>query len=459
MDAGALLLGVLVPAPAAGLWPGASYAAAIALAAVAALAVGGSALYWWRLRHAWRPTAAYRPDSPHALRERLRRRLAEPVEAFAPFASGGPTVGVGEVAEGDLDAAVKGILPEVGWRRGVAKHVLREHLNGHGEAARWRQLGALALLDDAQDALAAYAKAADLAPDDADLQQLLGVLYLRTGRLEVAEATFRRQLELAAGKEDAEPVRYRAGTMLGDVLLAKGEREAALAAYEAARKEVLALAQRQPDNRRWQRDASLAHDRVGDLLLADGQAEAALDCFRSSLRICEALAQGEPANPSRQHDLSVAHDRIGEALAVLGDIDGALESYRRGLALAETAAQLAPYCADWRWDVSASHDHIGDMLSAKGRASDALAAYRLGLKIAEPLAAADPMRFRWQRDLAVSCHKIGLLEAQLGREAEAREALEQGRTIVARLAEVGRYQAQWRADLARFNAALKGLGP
>jgi tetratricopeptide (TPR) repeat protein len=389
------------------------------------------------------------------------------LEAFAPFAGAGPTVGAGEIVESDLDAAAKDVLPEAGWRRGVAKHVLRQRLNGQAsagalngsETARWRQLGALALIDDAGDALAAYSMAADLAPDDADLQVLRGGLYLRTGRLQAAEATFRRQLELADGKNGAGPVRYRAGIMLGDVMLAKGEREAALAAYEAARTEALALVEGESDSPRWRRDASVAHDRIGDLLLADGQLEPALDSFRKSLEICEALAKADPANAATQHDLSVAHDRIGEALERKDELDAALESYRHGVAFAEAAAALAPDCAAWRWDVSASHDRVGDVLAAQGRTTDALATYRLGLAIAESLAAADLTRLDWQRDLAVSCHKIGLLEIQVGHEAEAREALEQGKAIIARLAEVARYQAQWQADLARFNSALKGLGP
>jgi tetratricopeptide (TPR) repeat protein len=542
MDAAGPLLGLMsAPSALAWLWsgPAGRYAVPALVALALAVAFACGALYM-RRRQRFRYAKAAKPaDATSVLKERLRRRLAEPVDSFAPFAAAGPTIGAGEVAEGDLDAAAKEVLPEAGWRRGAAKHVLRQRLkSSHGggangsEKARWRQLGALALIDDAHDALAAYSRAADLAPDDTDLQLLLGVLYLRTGRLQVAEATFRRQLERATDKGDTEVVangeipaeaaaqggdqteavangktdtvaasqpdaeaasnsnggpgaditgtsngkaaasgkngagdvnrcatKYRAGTMLGDVLLAKGEREAALAAYQAARKDVLALIAREPDNPRWRRGASLAHDRVGDFLLADGQHEPALECFRQSLQICEWLAKGDPANADRQHDLSVAHDRVGEVLASQGDLDGALESYRQGLALAEAAAQLAPACTDWHWDVSASHDRIGDMLSAKGEASDAVASYRLGLAIAEALAADDPARLDWQRDLAVTCHKLGLLEAQLGREAEAREALEQGRAIVARLAEVARYQVQWRADLARFNAALKSLGP
>lgn len=463
MNAAGLLRGMWAWAPTAPPWLGGGLAIALATA-VAALAVAGGALYWRRRVRNGR--AAVPPDPAREIRECLRRRLAEPAEAFAlPVA--GPTVGAGETVEADLEAAALQVLPQAGWRRSTAKHLLRRQLNGHAapgsvngsEAARWRQLGALALIDDARDALAAYARAADLAPDDAELQLLLGVLNLRTGRLEVAEATFRRQLELAGATDGAEAVRYQAGIMLGDVLLAKGAREAALGAYETARTSVLALAEREPDNPRWRRDASVTHDRIGDWRLADGQPDLALESFRRSLEIAEALAGGDPPSPARQHDLSVAHDRIGEALELKGDLDGALQSYRRGLALAEALTEREPECTDWRWDVSVSLDRIGDVLAAKGKASKALSAYRRGLKIAGALAVGDRSRLEWQRDLAVSCHKVGLLEAEAGHEAEALEVLEQGRAIIARLAEIARYQAQWRADLVKFDIALKDLRP
>jgi tetratricopeptide (TPR) repeat protein len=471
MDAAGLLLSVAALVPTAAPWPGGDQLVALGVAAAALLVLAGGLVYRRRKRRALRRRGDHGPTEVRALKERLWRRLAEPAEAFAGAAR--PTLGAGEALEADLDRAANGVLPEAGWRRGAAKQLLRRHINGHApngrasngaggngdEAARWRQLGALALIDDIHDALTAYARACALAPDDPDLQMLLGVLHLRAGNLEAADAAFRRQMGLADGKEEGATVRYRAGTMLGDVLLARGARAEALAAYEAACKEVLALAEREPANARWRRDASVAHDRIGDLLLVDGQVDLALESFRRSLEIAEALAGSDPASAALQHDLSVAHDRVGEALELKGDLDGALASYGRGLSLAETLIKQAPDRMDWRWDVSASLDRVGDVLSAKGKPDEALAAYRRALGIAQDLAVRDPTRIEWQRDLAVTCHKVGMLEAQCGREADAREALEQGKAIIARLAEIARYQAQWRADLSKFDAALRGLGP
>jgi tetratricopeptide (TPR) repeat protein len=465
MDAAGLLLGVVALAPTAMPWLGREQAIALAVGLGALLVLAGGLLHrHWRRRAPRRGTVRA-DDGVRQLKERLRRRLAEAADTFSEPAVPEPTLGAGEAFEADLEAAAKGVLPEAGWRLGAAKQLLRQRLDGHvpdgkangAEAAHWRQLGALALIDDPQDAVAAYARAADLAPDDPDLLMLLGVLYLRTGRIEGAETAFRRQMDLADGKDCGEAARYRAGAMLGDVLLARGARSDALAAYEAALKEALALAEREPADPRWRRDASVMHDRIGDVLLRDGQIDLGLESFRKSLEIAEGLAQGEGAGPGL-HDLSVVHDRIGEALELKGDLDGALESHRRGLAAAEALIRREPDRPDWRWDVSVSLDRIGDVLAAKGKADEALAAYRRGQEIAEALAASDPTRLDWQRDLAASCHKIGMLEVQCGREAEAREALEQGKAIIARLAHIARYQAQWRADLSKFDAALRNLG-
>lgn len=463
MDAAGFLLGVAALAPKAMPWLGPWHPITLVAGLAALLMLAGGLLYRHRRQRASRGRTDG-ADGVHLLKERLRRRLAEPVELFSDAAAlPGPTLGAGEAFEADLEAAAVGVLPEAGWKRGAARHLLRQRIDGHtpngAEAVQWRQLGALALLDDTRAALAAYARAAELADDDPDLQMLLGVLNLRTGRPDAAEAAFRRQLDLANAKESGEASRYRAGTMLGDALLAKGAREAALAAYEAALKEALALAEREPADTRWRRDASVLHDRIGDVCLGDGQIELALAVFRKSLEIAEALAGGDGANPGLQHDLSVAHDRVGEALELKGDLHGALESYRRGLAIAEALAKLEPDRPDRGWDVSASLDRIGDVQAAMGKPDTAASSYRRALEIAEALAARDPMRLDWQRDLAVACHKLGLLEALCGREVEAREALERGRAVVARLAHIARYQAQWRADLSRFDAALRTLGP
>ena len=446
-------------------WIAVRDAGTLAVVGIVLAALLGGTIHRLRRRRAARARAVRLQWGIHELKEQLRSRLVEPKAPFVNGAAAAPTLGASAAFEADLEAAAKSVLLDADGRRGKAKHMLRQRLNGKGkdklngsEAAYWRQLGALSLIDSTQDAMRAYARAAELSPDDGQAHMLLGFLYLRADRLEAAEAAFRRQLALCDG-DAARGARHRAGTMLGDVLVAKGDPEAALAAYEEARRDAEALAEREPDNAVCQRDLSITHDRIADILLARGQLDLALEGCRRSLAIAEALAARDPTNTGWQRDLSVAHDRTGEVLERQGDVEGALVSFRAGLAIAEALVRREPERREWQWDLSVSLDRLGDVLHAKGKMDEAMAAYRRGLEIAEALAAVDPAKTSWQRDLAVSYHKVGSLEALGGNDSEARELLERGRAVIARLDRIAAYRAQWRADLSKFDEALARLEP
>jgi tetratricopeptide (TPR) repeat protein len=440
----------------------------LAVAAAGALALGCAMFWRRRKRRVAEGEAARFRDEALLLKVRLRQRLSEPTSLFANGINTAPTMGACEAFEGDIEAVARTVLVEAGGHRAKAKQLLRQRMSGHGadsarlngsEVSYWRQLGALSLLDGTADALPAYAKAADLAPENAEAQMLAGVLHLRAGNLAAAEAAFRRQIELGNkgnGSMDAGLARYRGHTMLGDVLAAREEPEEAMAAYADAQREVKALLEHGTENVALLRDLSVTYDRIGDMHAAKGELDAALDSYRRSLAIAQELAEREPKSAVWQHDLSVSFDRIGDLLDKKGDCEGALESFRKSLAIARELSLRDPESAQWQWDLSASHDRVGDALIAQGQLEEALESYRRGLQVAEALAKRDPGHAGWQRDLAVSYHKIGSLEA-IRNPVEARELLERGRAIIDRLAQIAAYQAQWRSDLSRFDAVLKTL--
>ncbi len=198
-------------------------------------------------------------------------------------------------------------------------------------------------------------------------------------------------------------VLIRAGTYLGE-RAALGD---VLPLYQRGKDALQRLAAADPGNAGWQRDLSVAHNKIGDVLVAQGNlAHQALESYRASLDIAERLAGADPGNAGWQRDLSVSHNKIGDVLRAQGNLAQALESYRAALDIRERLAGADPGNAGWQRDLSVSHNKIGDVLVAQGNLAQALESYRASMDIAERLAGADPGNAGWQRDLIVSNVKL-----------------------------------------------------
>ena len=403
----------------------------------------------------------------------LRQRLWEPPKLFDDHLNGAPIMGAQSAFESDIRRAAESTLREAGGERRKAREILRQRLQGSDTtpattpasgsadvASTWRQLGALSLVEGSDDAMMAYTRAVDHAPDSAEAHMQLGVLQLRSGRLNAAQQSFERQIELCTTPATA-VLRYRGRIMLGDVQAARLDADDALAAYRQALAEIEALNTEADVAEKGvlARDQSVTLDRIGDVLLEQGDTAGALKSYQRGLDIAEDLAKSEGAsNLELYHDLSVSHERIGDLLDRRGDLSGAQQHFRQSLDITKSLVKQQPDNRMWVWDLSTSYERLADVLHAQGRCSEALHMYRMGLAIAEQLVTASGLsEASYQRDLAVSYHKIGSLEAAQGNEAEARDLLEKGRAIIAHLDRIATYGKQWRSDLSKFDAALKTL--
>jgi hypothetical protein len=61
----------------------------------------------------------------------------------------------------------------------------------------------------------------------------------------------------------------------------------------------------------WRRDLSVSHNKIGEVLLAQGNRYAALNVHRTGLSVAEALCRRDPANIQWKVDLAVSYSKLG----------------------------------------------------------------------------------------------------------------------------------------------------
>ncbi|WP_420208481.1 tetratricopeptide repeat protein [Candidatus Electronema sp. JC] len=164
-------------------------------------------------------------------------------------------------------------------------------------AAAARHLGALAFMNDTKAALAAYQKAVQLDPDDADGWNMLGHLLFRTGELAQAEAAYRKVLALGEAHQDKEKQTWAYGN-LGIVYRTRGELDKA----EEMHTKSLAL------NKALGRKEGMAnhYGNLGSVAYTRGELDKSEEMYRKSLEISEVLGLKE-ATASQYGNLGNVH--------------------------------------------------------------------------------------------------------------------------------------------------------
>jgi tetratricopeptide (TPR) repeat protein len=314
-------------------------------------------------------------------------------------------------------------------------------------AEAYRNLAALAYLDNTEKAARLYGKAIELDPEDGWSLYQLALLQMRMGNLAAAKSTAERLLALHNKIEDPRIV-YLALLLLGEVARANGNIGNAKSYHQQALEKAQQRVDADAEDKTAQRDLSISHDRIGDVQRAQGDLAAALASYQASLAIRERLAASDPGNAEWQRDLFVSQNKIGDVQRTQGDLAAALASYQAGLAIRERLAASDLGNAEWQRDLSVSHDRIGNVQRAQGDLAAALASYEASLAIRERLAASDPGNAEWQRDLSVSHERIGDVQSAQGNLAAALSSYQAGLAIAERLAASDPGNAEWQRDLS-----------
>lgn len=234
----------------------------------------------------------------------------------------------------------------------------------------WKILGA-SLQAQGKDSLPVLQKAAGLLPNDADTHYNLGNALMALGRLDEAEASYRRTLRIRPNDADAH-------FNLGNIFRSLGRLDETEASYRRA-------LQLRPDY-------AEAHGNLGNILLEQGRVDEAEASYRRALQL--------------KPDYAVAHYNLGSLLQDLGRLSEAEASYRCALQLRpdwvdgyinfggvlmdmdrldeagasyRCALRIRPDCAE-------AHSNLGNVLLEQGRPDEAEASCRRALQIKPDLA-------------------------------------------------------------------------
>jgi autotransporter strand-loop-strand O-heptosyltransferase len=128
-------------------------------------------------------------------------------------------------------------------------------------------------------------------------------------------------------------------------------------------------------------DRARLHIAQGDRDAQQGDLASALKNYRDGSAIMHHLSEAD-SNGGFQRDLSVARNRIGAVLMAQGDLQGAIDEHRASLAIVERLAAANPKNNEFQRDLAWCHTKIAELLKAQGRVADARTNERVALAIA-----------------------------------------------------------------------------
>jgi len=189
-------------------------------------------------------------------------------------------------------------------------------LESQRAAEAYRNLGALAFLDNTQEALNAYRRATELDPDNADGWNQLGQLFQRVGKLDQAIAAYQTVLKLGQAHQNQEYIAIAYGS-LGDVYKTHGNLNKAVEMYNKALAIDEALGNKQ--------GIAVDYSSLGLVYQTRGELDKAVEMHSKALAINQAL-------DSKEH-MAENYSSLGSVSYIRGDLDKTIEMYQKSLAI------------------------------------------------------------------------------------------------------------------------------
>jgi tetratricopeptide (TPR) repeat protein len=189
-----------------------------------------------------------------------------------------------------------------------------------------------------------------------------------------------------------------------------------------------------PDNDEIKRDLSVTREKIGNLFLAEGRIDEAIAIYRESLAAAVDLAKRIPDDAFLQRDLSISYDKLAGALERAGKVDEAVENYRTSLGIRQKIAVGAPDDPRSKIGLYVSYDHIGTAFSKANRHAEALDPFRACVQVLTDLLAMDPANEDHAEALGDSQENVAEELLALDRISEALDGHREALAVRAKLA-------------------------
>ncbi|UFZ05849.1 autotransporter strand-loop-strand O-heptosyltransferase [Bradyrhizobium ontarionense] len=167
----------------------------------------------------------------------------------------------------------------------------------------------------------------------------------------------------------------------GDRTVGAGDLAAALQNYKQSIAIVRHLTEADPDNAGFQRNLSVALNRIGAVLFVQRNLEGAQAAYSASLAIAQRLNTAHPTNVSFQRDLALYHALLADVVAAQGRHAEAFEHRRSNAALITQLANAAPTDPVLQKALATSYQNLGDAFVPTGNVDGALAVYQVSLSL------------------------------------------------------------------------------
>ena len=269
----------------------------------------------------------------------------------------------------------------------------KDHIESKQQAQQtaqaYRNLGALAFLDNTQEALQAYRQATQLDPDNADGWNQLGHLLDRIGDLDEAITAYNTVLTLGKQHGDNQEIVAAYGN-LGIAYQTRGDLDKAIEFHQKALTLFEAL-----DNKEGMANA---YGNLGDVYQTRGDLDKAIEFHQKTLTLDEALGNKEGMAIANQYG------NLGNVYYTRGDLDKAIEFHQKALTLFEALGS--------KESMAVAYGNLGMVYQMRGDLDKAIEFHQKALTFNEALGR--------KEGIANTYGNLGIIYEHKGNKTEAK---------------------------------------